>query len=138
MWCHVQSYFDRKRETAALLRQLRRTNLADAHLPEEQHLVTHTVFVGELPWAPSCNLWRLAQEPVIIGDTNYRVYPTTAQYRWENGTFDCSVDNTIEAFVPSTVLAEDGGLQWTKHGFSFGDVSGNVVAYDPSSKEPGP
>jgi hypothetical protein len=109
-------------------------------MPEPDHMMD--VFVGEFPWAKSCNGWDETKDWVqyaMGGDElPYSVVVPTTTYLRENGTFDCSIDDTISVLMPSAWLIRNMGLGWSGGRFSFVDSTNEVVAFNPSAEEVGP
>ncbi len=65
------------------------------------------------------------------------VLPSTTEYMAERGTYDCSVDDTVIINLPSRALAKMGNLRVVGSRGEFVDAAGKIVAFDPSTHEPG-
>jgi len=63
---------------------------------------------------------------------------TNDEYLREQGTHDCSVDETIGIDLPARWLVEKMKLSMKGRRGDFCDASGVIVAFDPSAHEPGP
>lgn len=56
----------------------------------------------------------------------------------ETGTFDCSLDETVIITLPCKFLAEGMKLRWNGVEGHFFDKQGDLIAFDPSVRSPGP
>jgi hypothetical protein len=140
MWFQVRSYIVHQEDTSKLLQWLKDKNFTGRWMPESEHMLD--VFVGEFPWSPSCKSWDENQDWVRDArgghDLPWPVVITTAEYLRESSTFDCSIDNTISALMPSAWLIKNMELRWSGGRFSFVDFKNQVVAFNPSAEEVGP
>ena len=119
----------------ALVKWLKRQNFSDLPQPES----ISQVFLGEYPWAASFKQYDTA-DPWAFGNHQDLPHPmmlTAAWYFWECG-YDCSIDDSIQGFLPSAWLARMMDLRWLGEGFAFMNREGTKVAFDPSAQEIGP
>lgn len=111
-------------------------------MPESRHLTE--VFLGEFFWSPAYQSHLTpyhGYEDWTRGDQDQipkEVLVTTERYFWENSGYDCSIDDTIEVYIPCKWLADLLGLQWNGVEGQFVDNKGNLIAFDPSVMTPGP
>jgi hypothetical protein len=63
---------------------------------------------------------------------------TNDEYLCERGTYDCSVDDTININLPCRWLVKKMGLKMMGRRGEFYDDQGMLVAFDPSTLERGP
>ncbi len=97
------------------------------------------VFLGEYPWAPAFKQYDI-QDPWTYGnyiDQPHPIIVTAARYSWER-EYDCSIDDSINGFVPSAWVVRSMGLRWSGQGFEFRDHTDSTVTVDPSAEEAGP
>jgi hypothetical protein len=131
-WLH--SYIVHREHTDEIFQWLKDKNFWGEWMPRPGSMLD--VFVGEFPWSPSCKDWDEASAWVQYlnreeGDLPHPVVVTTTEYLCEKGTFDCSIDETISALMPSAWLMKNMELRWSSGRFSFVDSTNEVVAFDP-------
>lgn len=63
---------------------------------------------------------------------------TTDQYSQEDSGIDCSIDESVRVYLPCKWIADGMGLRWKGKEGHFYDVTGNLVAFDPSVNSAGP
>lgn len=66
------------------------------------------------------------------------VHPSWDYYMAENGTHDCSIDETYTMNLPHPLLVETLGLRHGHMDGHFIDSDGKLAAFDPSVREEGP
>jgi hypothetical protein len=66
------------------------------------------------------------------------ILPAYDEYMCERGTRDCSVDETVIITLPCRWLVEKMDLQMRGRRGEFFDSTGQLVAFDPSTREAGP
>jgi len=76
-----------------------------------------SAYLGELPWAISCDDSTYTWRPIYNYWNNeptdsLEVLPSWEEYLWEGNIRDCSIDNSVEAWCPSTILFNAGTLTW--------------------------
>ncbi|MEQ8464203.1 AVAST type 2 anti-phage system protein Avs2 [Coleofasciculus sp. E1-EBD-02] len=139
MWFQVRSYIVHREYASELLQWLNIQNFMGRWMPESESMFD--VFLGEFPWAASYkdkNETKDWVQPSRRRDDLPSVVVTTTEYLREDGTFDCSIDDTISALIPSAWLIRNMGLRWSGGRFSFVDSTNEVVAFNPSAEEVGP
>lgn len=112
-------------------------------MPESRSLANR-VFWGEFFWSPAytytCSPYHYAYEEWTRGRDNNipkEVLVTTERYLWERGNYDCSIEDSVHIYLPCKWLVEHMELQWDAIEGHF-VAQGNVVAFDPSVRTPGP
>ncbi|MBE9215044.1 ATP-binding protein [Plectonema cf. radiosum LEGE 06105] len=138
----IRSYIVCQESLSEILAFLSDTHFMGRGMPESQYMLD--VFVGEFPWSSSYinNKFDDVQDWVKIWKGQetlpYQVVVTTTQYLREISTFDCSIDDTISALMPSAWLIKNMGLRWSGGKFSFVDAANEIVTFNPSVEEAGP
>ena len=102
------------------------------------------VFFGEYFWAPAFlyhdvphyhDGWVGGQAGDIIPKP---ILVTTTQYAQEDSGFDCSIDESMQVYLPCKWIADGMNLRWRGIEGHFYDAAGNLVAFDPSVSATGP
>ncbi len=101
------------------------------------------IFLGEYFWSP-CYLYY--DRPYNSHsdwskhgcDLPIDVLLTASRYIWESPLYDCSIEDTINATIPSRQLAKGLGLRTPSVEGHFLDQAGKLTAFDPSLKQAGP
>lgn len=140
IWYIVRSYLVRESETPAFLKWAETDKLQGRDMPEPTQL--YTVFLGEHGWSPASQyyqreyyngeVWRRPRN-----DCPVEVQVFSFDYLNEQGTFDCSLDDTISLNMPRAELIDQLDLQWTGTGADF-THKGQLVAFDPTVHQTGP
>jgi len=113
-------------------------------MPEGQEF--HESYLGELYWSPA---YKYLEDP-YMGDYGWQIprrldsqcpgplMPLWASYQVEYGGFDCSIDESFSISMPSKLLADEMEIHWKGSGGGFVGKSGELLAFDPSTIQPGP
>lgn len=138
MWFQIRSYIAHKSDSEHLLEWLQEQNFMGRWMPESGTM--YEVHIGEFPWAPACEQYINHED--VWGNRGDRLpaqlITTTTGYTKESSTYDCSIDETISALLPSAWLIQNMELRWSTGNFRYVDSSNEVVAFDPSVEERGP
>ena len=130
-WSHVYSWLIRPADRDALVTLLESRSLMNRWMPEG-HEHTSALFLGELPWAAAANEYPQSWQEIVLRDdsrpTGIEVYPTWAEYLWEGGNLDCSIEDGIRAMSPSPVLFDAGKLSWMPGSRTWFRTDGTEVA----------
>lgn len=103
----------------------------------------YRVYLGEFHWAPAYRYemrnerrrgWIRGEHPRLPGS----VLPTAESYLRENGTFDCSIDDSVSLKLPSRWLAEEMGVAWNGADGRWFTGVGQLAFEDPTAREVGP
>ncbi|MBD2616321.1 hypothetical protein H6G94_34675 [Nostoc punctiforme FACHB-252] len=140
MWFQLRSYIVHQEDKSKILQWLSDKNFMEIWMPESEQMLD--VFVGEFPWASSCRV--LNNDQGWISHSKFEddfpgaIVITTTEYLREISTFDCSIDGTISALMPSAWLIKNMGIRWSGGRFNFVDSVNELVAFNPSVEEAGP
>jgi hypothetical protein len=132
------SYLVRREHLPAMMAWGRKQDWINDLLPRpghryRQHLHEHhwsSHFDGPLDEEWISELWR-------ANDLPHPFVETAGEYMCEHKTYDCSVDSTVMISLPSRWLAEKMNLKPEGRRGDFVDGSGNLTAFDPSTRERG-
>lgn len=96
-------------------------------------------FIGEYPWHPSYEIdddWSTVDRDYGF---RHKVLTTFAEYTAERGGYDCSIEGTINTYLPAPWLIQKLGLRLIDgRTLSFADAKGQILFKDPSVHEEGP
>jgi hypothetical protein len=70
-------------------------------------------------------------------DLPHPIVETAGEYICEYNTYDCSLDSTVTISLPSRWLAEKMDLKMIGRRGDFTDPAGQLIAFDPSTRERG-
>ncbi|QYB04263.1 ATP-binding protein [Rhodococcus sp. USK10] len=125
---HIYSWLVAKSNTSSVYKFLSENSLMGRWMPEGSS-PTSVVYLGEMPWGASANEY--PQE----WDTGHGakplpkpVYPTWNEYCWESVVLDCSIDEAVNAWMPSLELFEAGQLTWLNRTRQWLDADRQVTA----------
>ena len=88
-------------------------------------------YLGELPWAAATGEEPDAWHEVWscdAKDLSLKVYPTWADYCWEGNVLDCSIEDSVHAWVPAPILFEAETLRWVPGTRQWCRPDGTVIA----------
>ena len=117
-----------ERDMPALISKLKKAPDTNGLQPGEDY----RSFIGEYPWYHSPE----AGWTDWTTSGGVRCLSTAHNYLSEESGFDCSIDETIRARLPSPWIIERLGLQWAKKNFRFHDTRGRIAALDPYWEQP--
>lgn len=138
MWYMLKSYIVKKSDMVELFKWAKEQNFWGGWMPESHKI--HCVFHGEFFWSTafqyhSCHdSWTDGQDNQIPK----QVLVSTNQYMQEDSGYDCSVDETINIYMPAKLIVDKMNLQWNGVDGYFIDGRDNLIAFDPSIRTPGP
>lgn len=88
---------------------LKERGLAGRWMPDAVR--THTQYLGELSWAPVESTTHHERDtPPLLQEAGIEAWPAVEQYTWEGNTLDCSIDQSISFYMPTTELL--GSARW--------------------------
>jgi hypothetical protein len=145
IWYLVQGYLVHKADIDEVYRWAAQQDFWGRWMPEGREF--YGLFFGELYWSPA---YKYHDDP-YMGSSGWQtvssrnndqipkpILPLSEIYCVERGTFDCSIDEGYSIKVPVKQLIDGMGLHWNRiEGFFF-DNTGQLIAFDPSVREPGP
>ncbi len=142
IWYTLKSYLVRKNDAAKVFAWVKKQNFMGRWMLESHD--STEIFLGEFFWSP---VFQDHDRPYFHrdgwtqGNNNHipaKVLNTTDGYMQERGTFDCSIDDTMIISLPCKLLAAGMGIHWNGIEGHFFDKQGNLIAFDPSVRTPGP
>lgn len=142
IWYILRSYIVKKSNMDELFEWVKEQNSRGRRMPESRHLIS--VFLGEFYWSPAYKYFSSPyydyEEWTRGLDNNIpkEVLVTEEQYLWERGSYDCSIDDSINIYLPAKWLADHMGLRWNGVEGQFYNDKGHLIAFDPSIMTPGP
>jgi len=142
IWYMIKSYIVKTSDLNELFEWVKKQNFISNWMPKSRDL--HRVFLGEFFCSPAyehhCTPyyeyegWTRGDDLIIPKE----VLVTAEQYLWEYGSYDCSIDKTIEIYLPAKWLAEFFSLRWNGVEGQFFDNEHKLIAFDPSVRNVGP
>ncbi|MCW5318355.1 ATP-binding protein [Nostoc sp. KVJ3] len=139
MWFQLRSYIVHQEDKSKILQWFSDKNFMGRWMPKSEQMLD--VFVGEFPWASSCKALNNHQDWIshskFEDDLPGASVVTTTEYLREISTFDCSIDGTISALMPSAWLIKNMGIRWSGGRFNFVDSVNELVAFNPLVEEAG-
>jgi hypothetical protein len=88
-------------------------------------------YFGELGWREMKCPFRHDAPSTLVTDngTSLTVTPTVESYLWEGVTWDCSIEDSVKAVLPSMFLQESSDLRWRGDTTSWHDGDELVMCY---------
>jgi hypothetical protein len=142
IWYMLKSYIVKKSDMDEVFDWAKKQNFMGRWMPESHE--TTRVFLGEFFWAPAFeyhNIPYYHHDGWTCGPDNRipkQILVLSDQYMQEYSGYDCSIDETIHIYLPAKWLADGMGLRWNGVEGHFYDNKGNLIAFDPSVRTPGP
>ena len=138
LWLLIQSYAIPRRLFPEFREWALQQDWFGRWMPDRSDV--YGTLLGEWPWhasarLPGDELWEVGNDHRQIGKAPSLVRPTWADYYREG---DGSFPQGAGGVLPAAWLATLAGLQWKPSGFAFQDSDLEVVAFDPSARDPGP
>ena len=141
IWYMLKSYIVKKSEMAELWRWAGEQHFWGHWMPESHG--TTDIYLGEFFWAPSFKHhdtayyhhdgWIEASARIPNG-----ILVSTDQYFHESSGYDCSIEKSINIYMPAKWLSEALGLKWIGVEGCLLSEDGDLVAIDPSIGSEGP
>ncbi|USE70556.1 hypothetical protein CTT31_16100 [Pseudoalteromonas maricaloris] len=138
-WFRINAICIRKGDFDSLLKRLKGQTLCDPSLvsvPSTQH----EGFFGEYPWHTiykHLSGWQERQDN-SRGRIPVKHFVPYAQYEWESGGNDYSIDSSLRFNVPAKELIQEAELKRAQGKWGCWEHGGKVVFSDPSIEEYGP
>lgn len=83
-------------------------------------------YFGELGWRQmNCPYRHDGPVTVTTDEVSFSITPTVERYIWEGITWDCSIEDTVRATLPSTYVQCSSQLRWSGDGCAW--LDGNQV-----------
>ena len=130
-WCSIRSWLVQPADRDALVEYLEGHSHMGRQMPEGSEYID-TAYLGELPWGPAVDkspeIWCPIEVPEDSHLLNTKVYPAWAEYLWEGNVLDCSINDSVQTYVPAPILYEEGKLAWVPGSREWKESSGLLVA----------
>ncbi|WP_143133865.1 hypothetical protein [Actinoplanes philippinensis] len=85
-------------------------------------------YVGEVGRAgPACHHRHAGFDTVSVADKRFTIGRTVEPYTWEGNIYDCSIGETANTLLPSTLLQQTAGLTFDMRGPSWLDTQGSPI-----------
>jgi hypothetical protein len=115
-WSHIYGWLVRSEDRNKLVQYLGRNTMMGRWMPEGGD-ITDAAYLAEVPWAEAANEYPASWEvihPRGLGaeSIDLTVLPAWTGYAWEGGILDCSIDETVQARLPTSLLFDSGELEW--------------------------
>ncbi len=129
----LDTWFAPKDEAASLLPHLAGLRQADRWNLVHSHGHVDCCYAGEVGWSPhSCYHFHRDFREVEAAGRSWRLVPTTETVAWEGSLYDCSIEDTVSAPMPSSfvqarsrLVLDERGPCWRENGevviTSYGD-----------------
>jgi len=138
-WARLSSLVVRKSDLQRVIAALRYRDLRNPHAIPTIPIYAGSSYLGEYPWHPAfAYISDWIEVDSAPGGAPVEIRPTVAEYMCERGTFDYSIDETIELRLPAPWLMTSldlhlsDGLQVT-----YVDRGGAVRFFDPALTQEG-
>lgn len=134
IWYTLKSYIARSGDVAELLAWAKDRDLTDVRLPSTPG--THSIFYGEIFRTRAFSSIETPYQGFdgwtkeAMSGCPVELYPTAVSYTWEGNDYDCSVDDTLRARLPSRILYEATGLSSRGEEGCYFDPGATLVARD--------
>jgi hypothetical protein len=134
LWYIANCYMVRLTDISAFMSWAEAVDFGGRWMPAPS--ATYEAFLGEHGWHPAGTeglAWTRPGRNCPI-----ELCQVAAQYNWEAGGLDCSLDESVGLRLPSAELVRKLGLHWNGRGAEFVTSKGQVVAQDPTAARMGP
>ena len=142
LWYMVKSYIVKKSDIALLFAWAKQQHFMGRWMPESHEV--YRLFLGEFFWSPafayhnvpyySHGGWTQGSGKTIPRE----LLVSTDQYMQESTVYDCSIDETVNIYLPVQWIVDQLGLQWRGVEGHFFYNQGSLIAFDPSVRKAGP
>lgn len=142
LWYIFTSYIVKKKDASTLLAWAKRQDFMGRWMPHSHEL--YNVFLGECFWSPAF----LFNNTPYYGRAGWtknafhriprKILVSTDQYMQEYSSYDCSIEDTINMYLPAKWLADGMQLNWNGVEGHFYTKQGKIVVVDPAVNTPGP
>lgn len=138
-WFRINSIIVSEDDFEDLKEKLSRASLIDPHTVSVPSVIEG--FLGEYPWHPVYNSLSNWQEQA---DSNFkelipqRHFIPVSEYKWERGSVDHSIEDTLSFYLPAKELIDDLGMERVPDNFGSWQAGNHLVFLDPSVNEYGP
>ena len=131
LWSVISSWLVRPSDREAIIAFLEQQFFMRGSIPEGREHIDDA-YLGELPWAAATDkeldAWQTICPNGAASSPKLEVYPTWNTYCWEGNVLDCSIEDSVHAWVPAPVLFEAETLSWDPGTRQWCRPDGKVVA----------
>lgn len=130
MWSHIYTWLVPPAELNKLIKYLEKHSFMGRWMPEAGS-VTDDAYLAEMPWAEAANEYPREWQPVRPGreeEPVVEVFPAWEGYTWEGGIWDCTLEDSVNASLPTGLLFDLAELEWVPGTRSWRNRSDMTVA----------
>jgi hypothetical protein len=135
-WSHIYAWLVDADRLSSLVSFLSTQSFMGRWMPEAG-AVTNDAYLAEMPWAAAANEYPVEWRPVsrhAEDAVDFEVVPAWEQYTWEGGGLDCSIEDSVEVSLPTSLLFNPAQLAWAAGTRTWRDPTGVVVAQHRSGR----
>jgi hypothetical protein len=144
IWYMVKSYIVRKADLDKLYAFLKDKDFFGRWMPESNSNIR--IFLGEFYWSPAFKFHDIGyyhHDHWTDGWRSEKKLPTkvlvpTDQYLQEASGYDCSINDTVDIYLPAKEIVEGMNLSWNGREGEWYDTEGKLIAFEPSVRAKGP
>ena len=113
-WSQVYSWLVHPTDQPKLVKYLQCHSLIGQWMPEGLEN-TDAAYLGELPWAETATFDEQSgyiswpDNPISL---SHEVHPAWTGYLWEGNVLDCSINHSVDAWLPTPILYNKAKLTW--------------------------
>lgn len=130
LWSHVYSWLVDAGQLNSLAGFLSTRSFMGRWMPEAGD-ITNSAYLAEMPWAAAANEYPREWRPVnprLESASGFEVFPAWEHYTWEGGGLDCSIEDSVGASLPASLLFDLQQLEWVPGTRAWRDSKGALVA----------
>lgn len=130
-WSQVYSWLVNPSDQPKLVMYLQRHSLIGQWMPEGLEN-TDAAYLGELPWAETATFdeqFNYIRWPDNSISLSHEVHPAWTGYLWEGNVLDCSINDSVDAWLPAPLLYNKGKLTWRPGTREWFGPAGKTVAH---------
>lgn len=142
LWYLLKCYLIKTADSSKLMNWAIEQNWFGRWMPKSKE--SDEIFLGEFFWAPAFKDqdWRYFGRPGWTRGDGERIpaeiLVANDEYGAESNGYDCSLDDSISIHLPCRLLVEGMNLDWRAVEGKWYDSAGQLVAFDPAVRSPGP
>ena len=114
---------------------IKKTDFIGRWMPENQEMIG--IHFGEYGWS---DYYKQIVNPICWQSDSripFKFKMTNERYLYESGTYDCSMDDTMNISIPSVEIIQGMNLSFGKIDGQFIDKEGSVIAFDLAGEPSG-
>jgi hypothetical protein len=142
LWYVVESYVVKKTDMEEVFEWAKAKHFTGSVMPGTRDL--YEILLGEYYWAPAYNYHNIPYynhpgwDRGLNDQIPKKVLVTSEGYMRENSGKDCSLDDGYTIELPVKWIVDNMNLRWNGVEGHFFNEEGELVAFDPSVRNPGP